>query len=185
MNLLYLGCVLFQLKTNQKLFQNQINEIHKAACHGNVREFQLLLDRYSLIISRDPLGCTPLHKSVLYGHFDLSEFIASNFAPNALYLGDNVSVWVRLFVKNFPVSFRPFFLFTRNFFHSVPTKKSQFFFDSFLFFFIPISTIRFLRTNLHLCSCLRLLLLLLCHCVRKKNNRFVRKFVFFCYCCCF
>lgn len=84
-------CVCVGLYFVVNSFQNQINELHKAACHGNVREFQLLLDRYSLIISRDPLGCTPLHKAVLYGHYDLTEFIAANFAPNALYLVDNVS----------------------------------------------------------------------------------------------
>ena len=55
-----------------------------------MREFQNHLDRYSLILSRDPLGATPLHKAVVYGHHDLAEHIASSFGPNALDIRDHV-----------------------------------------------------------------------------------------------
>lgn len=87
---------------NQK---DQIDQLHKAATRGNVREFQLLLDRYSLICSRDQLGATPLHKAVLYGHFDLAKFIVLNFGPNILYLGDNVSVFFLFFSFFFFLAF--------------------------------------------------------------------------------
>lgn len=71
--------------------QDQINELHKAAARGNVRDFQQLLDRSSLVLARDPLGATPLHKAVLYGHYDLAEYIASNYGANVLDSKDNVS----------------------------------------------------------------------------------------------
>lgn len=60
---------------------------------GNLREFQGLFDRKSLIIARDQIGATPLHKAVLYGHFDLAEYIATNF-PVTLDARDNVSLEV-------------------------------------------------------------------------------------------
>lgn len=66
--------------------------MHKVAARGSVREFQSLLDRNSLISSRDPLGATPLHKAVLYGHHDLAEYIAANFGPDSLDIKDNVSL---------------------------------------------------------------------------------------------
>lgn len=71
--------------------QDQINELHKAAARGNVRDFQQLLDRSSLVLARDPLGATPLHKAILYGHYDLAEYIASNYGANVLDSKDNVS----------------------------------------------------------------------------------------------
>ena len=71
--------------------QDQISELHKAAARGNVRDFQQLLDRSSLILARDPLGATPLHKAVLYDRYDLAEYIASNYGEKALDAKDNVS----------------------------------------------------------------------------------------------
>ena len=58
---------------------------------GNLREFQGLLDRKSMIQARDQVGATPLHKAVLYGHYELAEYIATNF-PATLDARDNVSV---------------------------------------------------------------------------------------------
>jgi ankyrin repeat protein len=58
---------------------------------GNLREFQGLLDRKSLITARDQVGATPLHKAVLYGHIDLADYIATNF-PVTLDARDNVSL---------------------------------------------------------------------------------------------
>lgn len=72
--------------------QDQISELHKAAARGSMREFQQLLDRPSLVQSRDPLGATVLHKAVLYGHYDLAEYIASNYGTTALDAKDNVSL---------------------------------------------------------------------------------------------
>lgn len=82
--------------------QDQISELHKAAARGSMREFQQLLDRASLVQSRDPLGATVLHKAVLYGHTDLAEFIASNYGTTALDAKDNVSVYhLLLFLSAF------------------------------------------------------------------------------------
>ncbi|XP_075680548.1 putative serine/threonine-protein kinase DDB_G0278535, partial [Dermatophagoides pteronyssinus] len=67
----------------------QIDQLHQASQRGNIHEFQYLLDRYSLICSRDRLGATPLHKAVLFGHYDLIKFIIKNFDQNILYIGDN------------------------------------------------------------------------------------------------
>jgi ankyrin repeat protein len=58
---------------------------------GNLREFQGLLDRKTMITARDQVGATPLHKAVLYGHFDLAQYIATNF-PVTLDARDNVSL---------------------------------------------------------------------------------------------
>ena len=76
-------------ETKQKKYQ--IDQLHQASQRGNIDEFQYLLDRYSLICSRDRLGSTPLHKAVLFGHYDLIKFIIKNFDQNILYIGDNVS----------------------------------------------------------------------------------------------
>ncbi|KAH9423609.1 hypothetical protein DERP_005189 [Dermatophagoides pteronyssinus] len=79
----------------QEFFNNlpnylyQIDQLHQASQRGNIDEFQYLLDRYSLICSRDRLGSTPLHKAVLFGHYDLIKFIIKNFDQNILYIGDN------------------------------------------------------------------------------------------------
>ncbi|XP_075680387.1 uncharacterized protein LOC113791200, partial [Dermatophagoides pteronyssinus] len=79
----------------QEFFNNlpnylyQIDQLHQASQRGNIDEFQYLLDRYSLICSRDRLGATPLHKAVLFGHYDLIKFIIKNFDQNILYIGDN------------------------------------------------------------------------------------------------
>lgn len=64
---------------------------------GNLREFQGLLDRKSMIMARDQVGATPLHKAVLYGHYELAEYIATNFAAT-LDARDNVSavLWPRV-----------------------------------------------------------------------------------------
>lgn len=72
-------------------YLDQINELHKAAARGTIREFQYLLDRSSLVLSRDPLGATPLHKTVLYGHQELAEYIASNYGGTAMDAKDNVN----------------------------------------------------------------------------------------------
>lgn len=71
------------------LFQDQIQELHKAASKGNLRDFQSILDRKALILGRDQIGATPLHKSVLYGHYELAQYIASNFSCS-LHAKDNV-----------------------------------------------------------------------------------------------
>ena len=71
-------------------YQDQISELHKAAVRGSLRDFQTLLDRSSLIISRDPLGATPLHKAVLFDHYELAEYIAANYGTTALDTRDNV-----------------------------------------------------------------------------------------------
>lgn len=65
---------------------------------GNLREFQGLLDRKSMIMARDQIGATPLHKAVLYGHYELAEYIATNF-PASLDARDNVSLEPRTPVR--------------------------------------------------------------------------------------
>ena len=40
-------------------------------------------------MARDQIGATPLHKSVLYGHYELAQYIASNFSCS-LHAKDNV-----------------------------------------------------------------------------------------------
>lgn len=76
------------------LFQDQIQELHKAASKGNLRDFQSILDRKALILARDQIGATPLHKSVLYGHYELAQYIASNFSCS-LHAKDNVRMITR------------------------------------------------------------------------------------------
>ena len=76
---------------NLPCYLDQIAELHRSSARGNVREFQQLLDRPSLILSRDPLGATPLHKAVLNGHTDLVEYIVTNYGTSALDAKDNVS----------------------------------------------------------------------------------------------
>lgn len=71
--------------------QEQINQLHKLSVRGDVDSFRLLLDRKDLILSRDRLGATPLHKAVIYGHFELIEFISTNY-PNSLDSCDHVSI---------------------------------------------------------------------------------------------
>ncbi|RWS09895.1 Tankyrase-1-like protein [Dinothrombium tinctorium] len=66
----------------------QITEIHKVAMKGNVIEFKTLLDRKGMVLARDQIGATPLHKAVLYGHHELTEYIANNF-PSALDARDH------------------------------------------------------------------------------------------------
>ncbi|RWS24236.1 Tankyrase-1-like protein, partial [Leptotrombidium deliense] len=66
----------------------QITEIHKAAAKGNINEFKSLLDRKGIILARDQIGATPLHKSVLYGHQELTDYIANNF-PSSLDARDH------------------------------------------------------------------------------------------------
>ncbi|CAG2171340.1 unnamed protein product, partial [Oppiella nova] len=70
-------------------FIDQITELHRSTMKGNLREFQGLLDRKSMITARDQIGATPLHKAVLYGHYDLAEYIATNF-PVTLDARDNL-----------------------------------------------------------------------------------------------
>ncbi|PRD23717.1 UNVERIFIED_CONTAM: hypothetical protein NCL1_45648 [Trichonephila clavipes] len=59
--------------------QERIYEIHRAVARGRLRDVQALLDRKKLALARDPLGATPLHKAVMYGHRDIVEYIAMNF----------------------------------------------------------------------------------------------------------
>lgn len=40
---------------------------------------QSLLDRKKLALARDPLGATPLHKAIMYGHKDIVHYISTNF----------------------------------------------------------------------------------------------------------
>ncbi|GFT05922.1 ANK_REP_REGION domain-containing protein [Trichonephila clavipes] len=61
------------------LGQERIYEIHRAVARGRLRDVQALLDRKKLALARDPLGATPLHKAVMYGHRDIVEYIAMNF----------------------------------------------------------------------------------------------------------
>ncbi|KAG8194826.1 hypothetical protein JTE90_017265 [Oedothorax gibbosus] len=57
----------------------RIYEIHRAVARGRLRDVQTLLDRKKLSVARDPLGATPLHKAVMYGHTEVAEYIANNF----------------------------------------------------------------------------------------------------------
>ncbi|CAL1290936.1 unnamed protein product [Larinioides sclopetarius] len=61
------------------IYMERIYEIHRAVARGRLRDVQTLLDRKKLALARDPLGATPLHKAVMYGHRDVAEYIAMNF----------------------------------------------------------------------------------------------------------
>ncbi|GFQ67824.1 tankyrase-1 [Trichonephila clavata] len=61
------------------IYMERIYEIHRAVARGRLRDVQALLDRKKLALARDPLGATPLHKAVMYGHRDIVEYIAMNF----------------------------------------------------------------------------------------------------------
>ncbi|GBM02827.1 hypothetical protein AVEN_52010-1 [Araneus ventricosus] len=61
------------------IYMERIYEIHRAVTRGRLRDVQSLLDRKKLALARDPLGATPLHKAVMYGHRDVAEYIAMNF----------------------------------------------------------------------------------------------------------
>ncbi|XP_015905859.2 uncharacterized protein [Parasteatoda tepidariorum] len=61
------------------VYMERIYEIHRAVTRGRLRDVQTLLDRKKLALSRDPLGATPLHKAVMYGHKEVVEYIATNF----------------------------------------------------------------------------------------------------------
>ena len=78
-------------------YLDQIAELHRASARGSIRDFQAILDRPSMILSRDPLGATPLHKAVLNGHIDLVEYIVTNYGTSALDAKDNVSFFLNCF----------------------------------------------------------------------------------------
>ncbi|XP_076360793.1 uncharacterized protein LOC143252483 isoform X2 [Tachypleus tridentatus] len=61
------------------IYMERINEIHRAVVRGRLRDVQSLLDRKNLAMGRDQLGATPLHKAVMYGHFDIAEYIVNNY----------------------------------------------------------------------------------------------------------
>ncbi|XP_035230763.1 LOW QUALITY PROTEIN: uncharacterized protein LOC118202692, partial [Stegodyphus dumicola] len=61
------------------IYMERIYEIHRAVARGRLRDVQTLLDRKKLALARDPLGATPLHKAVMYGHNDVAEYITLNF----------------------------------------------------------------------------------------------------------
>ncbi|XP_015786659.1 uncharacterized protein LOC107363890 isoform X2 [Tetranychus urticae] len=57
----------------------QINELHKAAQRGNLNDLRSLLDRKGIVFARDQIGCTPLHKAVLYGQLEVTSFLSSEY----------------------------------------------------------------------------------------------------------
>ncbi|XP_022254486.1 uncharacterized protein LOC106469361 [Limulus polyphemus] len=61
------------------IYMERINEVHRAVVRGRIRDVQSLLDRKKLAVARDQLGATILHKAVMYGHFELAEYIVKNF----------------------------------------------------------------------------------------------------------
>ena len=57
---------------------------------GNLNELKSLLNRKGIILSRDQVGFTVLHKSTLYSHRELVNYISSNY-PATLDARDHVS----------------------------------------------------------------------------------------------
>lgn len=53
--------------------------MHRAVVRGRLREVQTLISHKSLSLARDAMGLTPLHKAVLFGHYDIAEHMALNF----------------------------------------------------------------------------------------------------------
>ncbi|XP_018494867.1 uncharacterized protein LOC100901587 [Galendromus occidentalis] len=60
-------------------YMEQISDVHRAVVRGRLREVQTLISHKSLSLARDTMGFTPLHKAVLYGHFDIVEHLSVNF----------------------------------------------------------------------------------------------------------
>ncbi|XP_022646610.1 serine/threonine-protein phosphatase 6 regulatory ankyrin repeat subunit C-like isoform X2 [Varroa destructor] len=60
-------------------YMEQINDVHRAVVRGRLREVQTLISHKSLSLARDAMGLTPLHKAVLFGHYDIAEHMALNF----------------------------------------------------------------------------------------------------------
>ncbi|XP_074595598.1 uncharacterized protein LOC141850780 [Brevipalpus obovatus] len=57
----------------------QINELHKAVQRGNLEEVRALLDRKGMVLVRDQIGCTPLHKAVMYGQYEIANFLSTSY----------------------------------------------------------------------------------------------------------
>ncbi|XP_076319726.1 uncharacterized protein LOC143230311 isoform X2 [Tachypleus tridentatus] len=61
------------------IYMEHINEVHRAVVKGRICDVQSLLNQKKLVVARDQLGATILHKAVMYGHFELAEYIVKNF----------------------------------------------------------------------------------------------------------
>lgn len=54
-----------------------------------MNDFKSLINQKGIILARDQIGFTPLHKATLYRHTELVDFIASNH-PETLDARDHV-----------------------------------------------------------------------------------------------
>ncbi|CAH1789799.1 unnamed protein product [Owenia fusiformis] len=71
-------------------YLEKINDVHKAAKAGVLRDLQGVMDRKKLALSKSEKGLTPLHIAILGGHQDAAEFIIQQF-PSTLTTKDNLS----------------------------------------------------------------------------------------------
>lgn len=66
--------------------------MHRAAQRGDLNDVKALIDRKGMIFARDQIGCTPLHKSVMYGQIEVADYLSRNY-PGVLDARDHVSCW--------------------------------------------------------------------------------------------
>lgn len=73
-----------------KYLQSKLLEIDTAIEAGSLRDVKNLLNRKELVVARDNLGLTTLHKAVLYGQKDICEYLMS-VNPKSIFAKDHVS----------------------------------------------------------------------------------------------
>ncbi|XP_023215498.1 serine/threonine-protein phosphatase 6 regulatory ankyrin repeat subunit B-like isoform X2 [Centruroides sculpturatus] len=61
------------------VFQNKIDEIHRAVSQGKLREIQHLIDRKKLAFCRDQMGASPLHKAVLFKQKEIMTYLITHY----------------------------------------------------------------------------------------------------------
>lgn len=84
--------IVFFLKTQVKfIFQNKIDEIHKAVSTGNLRDVQHLIDRKKLAFCRDQMGASPMHKAVLFQQKPIIDYLLNKY-PSVVHARDHVSL---------------------------------------------------------------------------------------------
>ncbi|XP_054706765.1 poly [ADP-ribose] polymerase tankyrase-2-like [Uloborus diversus] len=70
------------------LFQNKIDEIHKAVSTGNLRDVQHLIDRKKLAFCRDHMGASPMHKAVLFSQKPIIDYLLDRY-PSVVHARDH------------------------------------------------------------------------------------------------